>query len=308
MKEQGPNPAASVRQRLLNLSRSQGTPLEELMTRFTISRLLYRLTLAGFQEEFVLKGATLFTIWQEAPHRATRDVDLLGRGAPSIERLVEIFRKVATTEPDEPDGLVFDPDSVNGARIREDAEYEGVRIMLRANLTNARLRVQIDVGFGDIVSPGPEAVEVPVLLGFRPARLQAYPKETVIAEKCQAMILLGEANTRMKDFYDVWALASRHAFEGQCLSTALAATFARRRTPLPSEVPRAFTSEFTENPLKQRQWVAFLERAGIPGPWPSLSEVAGLLAHFLMPPLRAANTGEAFEQNWQAGGNWQPGI
>ncbi|MFN3430041.1 MAG: nucleotidyl transferase AbiEii/AbiGii toxin family protein [Candidatus Sericytochromatia bacterium] len=306
MKQRGPNPAASVRQRLLNMSKEQGINLDELMTRFAISRLLYRLAASGFQGDFVLKGATLFTIWQDAPHRPTRDVDLLGQGAPSIERLIEIFRTVVTTEPAEADGLAFDPDSVAGSRIREDAEHEGVRVTLTATLASARIRLQIDIGFGDVVLPGPEPVEVPTFFGFPPAQLLAYPREAVIAEKFQAMVILGEANTRMKDFYDLWTLAKGHQFDGPRLIEAIAGTFNRRRTSLPTTVPLALTPSFAENPLKLTQWRGFLNRAGITPAQPALADLAPLLAAFLMPPVLAAGSGEPFHQTWHPGGPWQP--
>jgi hypothetical protein len=276
------------------------------MTRFAISRLLYRLAAAGFQDDFVLKGATLFTIWQDAPHRPTRDVDLLGRGAPTIARLVEIFRVVAATEPNEPDGLIFDPDSVAGGRIREGEAYEGVRVTLQANLSNARIRLQVDIGFGDIVVPAPESVEVPALLGFSPARLQAYPREAVIAEKFHAMVILGEANTRMKDFYDVWTLAQRHPFDGRRLTTAIAGTFDRRRTALPIAIPTALTATFMENSSKTGQWRGFLKRAGLPQAQPALADLAGVLTDFLMPPTLAMSAGKPFNLVWRPGGPWEP--
>lgn len=305
MKARGPNSAASVRQRLLNLARERGVNLDELMARFAIARLLHRLAIAGHGDEFVLKGATLFTVWQGEPHRATRDVDLLGHGTPSIERLEALFRLVAVAEPAEADGLVFDPASVVGGRIREDQEYEGVRITLMATLTNARIRLQVDVGFGDVVLPAPELVESPALLGFPPTQLRAYPKEAVIAEKLHAIALLGEANTRLKDYFDLWTLARGHAFEGPRVSEAIAATFARRRTPLPAAMPVGLTPVFTENPVKLTQWRGFQTRANVIGPRPELRDVADLLADFLVAPMTAASSGLPFKQTWAPGGPWE---
>lgn len=307
MKQRGPNPAASVRQRLLNLSKEQGINLDELMTRFAIARLLTRLAAAGYQDEFVLKGATLFTIWQEVPHRATRDIDLLGHGAPTIERLVAIFRAIAGAEPAEPDGLIFDSQSVTGGRIREDEDYEGVRVNLQATLAGARIRLQVDIGFGDVVLPAPEPVEVPSLLGFPPVRLRAYPKEAVVAEKFQAMVILGEANTRLKDFFDIWTLAKGHSFDGQRLALAIAGTFERRKTALPTETPLALTKTFTESPLKLTQWRGFLNRVGATSSHPpALADVASLIETFVMPPVRAAATGEPLDRQWYPGGPWKP--
>lgn len=304
MKERGPNQAASVRQRLLNLSKERGANLDEVMTRFAITRLLHRLAAAGCEDQFILKGATLFTVWQGEPHRATRDVDLLGHGAPTVERLVATFRAIAEATPAEPDGLVFDPTSVAGARIREDQAYEGVRITLHARLTNARIRLQIDVGFGDVVLPAPEVVEVPGLLGFQPVRLRAYPKDAVIAEKLHAMVTLGEANSRLKDFYDVWTLARDHHFDGARLAEAIVGTFGRRLTPLPAGTPVALTATFTENPAKVAQWRAFLTRAGVAANAPALHDTAVLLSAFLLPPIAAAAASRPYEGHWSPGGPW----
>jgi predicted nucleotidyltransferase component of viral defense system len=305
VKSQGPNTAASVRQRLLNLSKERGFILDEVMQRFAIARLLHRLEAAGLGEEFVLKGATLFTIWQGEPHRTTRDVDLLGRGSPSIERLVEVFRKVAETATVEPDGLIFDPASVIGARIGEEREHEGVRIKLLALLANARINLQIDVGFGDVVLPAPELVELPALLDFQPTRLRAYPKEAVVAEKLHAMVLLGETNTRLKDFYDLWTLAQGHRFEGARLTEAILGTFTRRRTALPNGTPVALTPLWTQNPVRLVQWRGFLNKATVRIAPPDLPEMAQVLVGFLRPPLNAAATFSEFSQTWLPGGPWR---
>jgi predicted nucleotidyltransferase component of viral defense system len=261
--------------------------------------------ISGHGDQFILKGATLFTVWQGEPHRATRDVDLLGHGAPTIERLVEIFRAIAAADTEEADGLVIDPATVVGARIREDQEYEGVRITLVATLTNARIRLQVDVGFGDVVLPAPEEVEIPAILGFQPARLRAYPKEAVVAEKLQAMVALGEGNSRLKDFYDLWTLARGHHFDGPRLAEAIVGTFARRRTPLPDSMPVALTPMFTENPVKLTQWRGFLARAGVAEEPPALADVAGVLAGFLLPPVAAATASEPFVGRWSPGGPWE---
>ena len=218
--------AASVRGRLLKLSRERREEFHGLLTRYALERLLYRLGLSGHREQFVLKGAMLFPLWKSEPHRPTRDLDLLGKGNPTIAHLEQVFGEVCRVSAGE-DGIQFLPDTVVGVQIREDQVYEGVRIRLVARLAGATIPLQIDIGFGDVVTPAPTEVEYPTILDFPPPRLQAYPRETVIAEKLQAMVTLGIANSRMKDFYDVWVLAQSFAFEGDLLCRAIQATFAR---------------------------------------------------------------------------------
>ncbi len=222
--------AASVRQRLLNLSRDRKEEFQAVLTRYGLERLTYRLARSPHGDEFVLKGAMLFTLWTGEPHRATWDLDLLGRGTIEVARLAKVFREVCEVAVDD-DGLSFDGKGVRGERIREDLEYEGVRIHLGARLGVARIAIQVDIGFGDAVTPRPQKVTYPALLDFPAAELKAYPREPVVAEKFQAMVVLGMGNSRMKDFYDVWALARGFNFDGETLCTSIRATFDRRRTP-----------------------------------------------------------------------------
>ncbi len=244
MSKQKPrNVAASVRQRLTDLARKQGEDLQLVMTHYVIERVLYRLGQSEFRDQFILKGAMLFRLWADVPHRPTRDLDLLCKGANTVERLVKVFETV-TGLAVEDDGLTFDPATVTAGRIKEDQEYEGVRVHCEVKLGQARIDLQIDVGFGDAVTPRAIEVQYPTILAFPAPVLPAYQRETVISEKFQAMVALGIANSRMKDFFDLWILARDFAFDGPRICRAIHATFRRRKTDLPSAPPIALTSEF----------------------------------------------------------------
>jgi len=296
--------AASVRQRLLNLSRERKEDFQAVLTRYGIERLMYRLARSPHGEEFVLKGAMLFTLWTGEAYRATWDLDLLGRGTIDIARLAEVFREVCEVVVDD-DGLAFDAKSVRGERIREDLEYEGVRIHLGARLGVARVSIQVDIGFGDAVTPRPQKVAFPTLLDFPAPELKAYPREPVVAEKFQAMVVLGMGNSRMKDFYDVWSLARAFEFDGGTISRSIRATFERRRTPLPTEDPLALSPSFADDRVKQTQWRAFVRKGRLLTEAPPLPDVIGVLRGFLMPPVNALVEGRAFGMKWPAGGHWR---
>lgn len=242
-KEKPRNLAASVRQRLMNLARAQNEDFQLVLTRYALERLLYRLSQSEHRDVFVLKGAMLFQLWGDQPHRPTRDLDLLGRGDNSIPRFERIFREVCELAVQD-DGLVFNAESVRGDTIKEDQEYEGLRLKLDCHLENARIPIQIDIGFGDVVTPAATEVTYPVLLDFPAPVLPAYSRESVVAEKFQAMVMLGIANSRMKDFYDLWMLARQFKFQGPVLCQAIQATFERRRAPVPADVPVALSAEF----------------------------------------------------------------
>ena len=258
------NIAASVRQRLLNRSREAGEDYNLLLARYGNERLLYRLSVSPHAGRFVLKGALLFAAWTGTPHRPTRDLDLLGRGDPSPGALAGVFRELCDLPVDRDDGLRLDAGGVAAREIREGREYGGVRVTLPATLGNARVPLQVDVGFGDAITPGPVTLTYPTLLADSPPPvLAAYPPETVVAEKLQAMVDLGLANTRMKDFYDAWLLLRDFDLDDAVLAEAVRATFARRGTPLPPEVPTALTAAFADDGAKRRQWDAFVRRAGL---------------------------------------------
>lgn len=255
MPERPRNVGASVRQRLLNLAHARGQPMELLLTRYALERLLHRLSLSPHRERFVLKGAMLLTTWFDEPHRATRDVDLLGFGDPAHETLLGTFREVMAIEAD--DGVVFDLKGLVIEAIREEVEYGGSRLRTTAALAGARIPITVDIGFGDAVEPGVEDIDLPVLLGMPSPHLRAYPPETVIAEKLHAMVILGRANSRMKDYYDVWMLTGAVELDSERLRRAIAATFERRNTAVPSAIPEGLSDAFAEDPGKLRQWEAF---------------------------------------------------
>lgn len=249
------NVGASIRQRLLNLAKARGQPLELLLTRYALERLLHRLSLSPHRERFVLKGALLLTTWFDEPHRATRDLDLLGFGDPSEDALLAVLREVMMIAVD--DGVSFDTAKLKIQPIREDLDYGGSRLSTTALLSGARIPIVVDVGFGDAVEPGAEDIELPVLLDMPSPRLRAYPLETVIAEKLHAMVTLGMANSRMKDFYDVWMLTRAFTLDPNRLRRAVDATFARRDTSLLASVPEGLSDAFAADPGKQAQWQAF---------------------------------------------------
>lgn len=280
------NVGASVRQRLLNLAHARGQPLELLLTRYALERLLHRLSLSPYRERFVLKGALLLTTWFDEPHRATRDLDLLGFGDPSDDALLAVFREVMTIGVD--DGIAFDVAGLQIQPIREDMQYGGSRLRTTAALAGARIPVVVDVGFGDSVEPGVEDIELPVLLDMPSPRLRAYPQETVIAEKLHAMVTLGLANSRMKDYYDVWMLVRTFEIDPARLRRAIEATFSRRGTPLPAALPEGLTDAFAQDDAKQRQWTAFVRNlsSSAPALREIVIELRAMLAMLLDLPMR----------------------
>jgi predicted nucleotidyltransferase component of viral defense system len=250
---------ASVRARLLNIAKEQGADFNQVLVRFALERLLYRLSQSEHADRFLLKGALLFTLWYDMPHRSTRDADLLGFGPNDLDSILQTFRQIASVTVD--DAIVFDPDSVTVEPIRRDARYSGVRIMISSELANARCRTQVDVGFGDAVTPGPVHATYPVLLSDFPApRLRTYPVYTVIAEKLHAIASIGMANTRMKDYLDLWVLLDREKLNRRTLARAIAATFTRRSTVVPVVVPIGLSDEFGSDPSRQALWKGFLAK------------------------------------------------
>jgi predicted nucleotidyltransferase component of viral defense system len=286
MRERGQNVAASVRARLLNLARERGQAMDLLLTRYALERLLHRLSLSAHRERFALKGAILVTAWITPAHRTTRDVDLLGFGDSSPDAVLAVFREICRV--DVPDGVEFDGRGMRVDLIREDTEYGGLRLRTTAALAGARIAVVVDVGFGDAIEPGLEEIELPVLLDMPSPRLRAYPPETVVSEKVQAMTALGRANSRMKDFYDVWMLLNRHELDSNRLARAITATFDRRKTVVPSSLPDALTPDFARDGNKQRQWAAFTRELGVDAP--SLEAVVDDLARRLAPVLAVSVT------------------
>jgi len=298
------NLPASVHQRLLNLSQQRGQEFNRLLTLFAIERLLYRLTQSPFAGRFVLKGALLFMVWDLPNHRPTRDLDLLGFGENSAPTLAHIFQELCD-QPVIADGLRFDAQSIQVSAIREEQEYIGQRIELVAYLGRARLPLQIDVGFGDSLSPTPVHTTYPALLEFPPPTLRVYAKDTVVAEKLHAMVEHDLGNSRMKDFYDLWTLSRLFAFDGAILTQAIAATFGQRHTPIPMDTPTALTAGFADHPFKLTQWQAFLRRNRLDVAGASFAQVIAHLNRFLLPPLQSLATAQLFRLHWQPPAGWQ---
>lgn len=296
------NISASVRDRLLNKARAEKLDYNLLLTRYALERMLYRLSISKQRDQFLLKGALLFDLWFDVPHRPTHDADFLGFGSAEIPHIEEIFRDICRIEVE--DGIAFQPDTVKAAEIRKEANYAGVRVTLLGMLDSARCPVQIDIGFGDAVVPGPDEVHYPVILGEMPEpHLHVYPRYTVVAEKLEALTSLGMLNSRMKDFFDLWILAKHSDFDGQILSRAVAATFERRRTAVPHGVPIGLSDEFINDDQKGKQWQAFLRKNAL-DPMPLATVIADLRG-FLMPLLAAIAAGGSHDYPWRAGAGWQ---
>jgi predicted nucleotidyltransferase component of viral defense system len=294
---------ASVRARLLRLAREQGEDFQLVLIRYANERLLFRLASSMHAEQFVLKGASLFTLWTGKPHRATRDLDLLGFGDPGKTHLRGVFAEVLSLDVAD-DGVRFDLDTLAVGLIREEQEYGGVRVQVIARVTTAQVRLQVDVGFGDAITPEATLVDFPALLDFPAPRLRAYPRETVVAEKLEAIVQLGMANSRMKDFYDLMVLARDFDFDGSVLTRAIRETFKRRQTPLPHTLPVALTAAFSDDPSKRNQWSGFVRKAGV-GDAVSLAEVAAAVAIFAEEPLLAVQKGISLSAVWRAPGPWR---
>lgn len=291
------NIGASVRARLLARSRSANTDFQILLTRYVLERLLYRLSVSEYRDQFILKGALLFVTWVADPFRPTRDLDLLGYGTNSPETLVETFKAICATDvPD--DGVVFDIDALNAAPIREELEYGGVRVLTVAVVDGARIPIQIDIGFGDIITPEPIEIDYPILLDFPPPHIRTYPVETVVAEKFNAMVTLGIANSRLKDFYDLWIISRTFEFNRIQLAAALGRTFERRQTLIPRDVPTGLTETYAEQ--WQGRWNAYLRREHMHAAPGDLRVLLRDLREFLIPVLFSANE----PSRWAPGGPW----
>lgn len=280
--------AASVRARLLTLAKAEGTDFNQVLVRFALERLLYRLSQSEHAERFLLKGALLFTLWYDMPHRATRDADFLGFGASDLPSVERTFREIVSVAAS--DGMVFDPDSVVVEEIRKDAGYAGARVTIRGELSGARCKAQVDIGFGDAVTPGPIDAVYPVMLDDLPApQLRTYPVYTVIAEKLHAIALLGMTNSRLKDYLDLAVLLEREYLEAGTLAAAITATFTRRGMAVPGTWPIGLRDEFANDASRQALWRAFLSKNGLQSA--GLPETVSRLRAAIEPALLRAQTG-----------------
>lgn len=287
--------AASVRQRLRSLARERQEDFDYVLRQYVMQRLLYRLGHSDYAGQFLLKGALLFWVWNEDFHRPTRDIDLLSFGRNDVPYLVEVFRQVVGQ--DESDGLVFDVDFVSGIEIKEDAYYPGVRLTGFAGLAKARVPFQVDIAFDDAVVPEAQEAELPSFLDFPPPQLRIYPVYGVIAEKFQAMVMLGIANSRMKDFYDIRVIASTMGLDGDLLSQAVTATFERRKTAISPDPLYLFSDAFKQEQGKHTQWRAFLNKNGL-NVEPDFGEVVAEVQCLLEPLYQSIAEQRPFTAQW----------
>ncbi len=298
------NLSASVAARLLERAKRTGEDYQALLTAFFCERFLYRLGLSGVRRRFVLKGAMLLRVWSDQPYRATRDLDLLRHGDGTAAAIRADIEAICTTAV-EPDGVEFDPGSIRLEAIRPEDEYVGTRVRLIATCGTVRLTFQVDVGVGDPVWPPPQVHAYPVLLDFPAPKVLAYSPESVIAEKFEAVVVLGDRNSRIKDFFDLHHLAGRFEFDGPTLVDAIRRTFEWRHTPLPTQEPAGFTAEYWTNPARVPQIRAFARRAGFEvGPNPGES-ILGLLRAFLLPILDDLRRGTSTSRKWRPSGPWR---
>ena len=298
------NVAASVHDRLLSRAKAEEKPFQEILQYYAIERFLFRLSRSTYADRFVLKGALMHQLWGGSLSRSTRDIDFMGRFSSSVEQAVEIFRECFAVAVDD-DGLRFEAESIRGEEIRIDAYYHGVGVTFSAYLENAMIRLQVDVGFGDVITPSAMKIIYPSILGLEEPKLLGYTPETTVAEKLHAIVVLDMANSRMKDFYDLWFLATGHEFKGPVLIEAIRSTFSRRRTALPAAIPVGLTPAFSEAPQKQAQWQAYLRKARMKGDHLSLPQTADIIVQFLMPVIESARQGFSFKRRWPPGGPWR---
>lgn len=290
------NVASSIRQRLFNKANESNRPFNEILQYYALERFLYRLSKSEYKEKFVLKGALLFVIWQQPETRSTVDIDLLGKISNNTDTILKVFKEICEIDVAE-DGIRFDSSSVTSEQITVDADYQGVRVWLYGHLGTARVRIQIDIGFSDVITPGPEKFSYPTILPVPAPRLNCYNKETFIAEKLQAMVKLNIINSRMKDFYDIWLLSERFEFDSIMLKDSIRNTFQRRETEI-TENGIAFLDVFCRNDEKIKQWKGFLRKSRVLNVPEDLVKIVQVLKLFLSPIITSIVTGDAFRKTW----------
>ncbi len=298
------NLAASVLARLLELSRRTGEDYQVLLSAFAQERFLYRLGISPSRDRFVLKGATLLRLWAERPYRATRDLDLLRQGPSSVEAVrgeLEVVLRV----PVDPDGLVFETGTIRLEPIRPEEDFAGTRVIMVATCERARIPMQVDIGVGDAVWPAPERRDYPTLLGFPAPSVLAYPPEAVIAEKLEAMIVLGDRNSRIKDYFDLHYLAGHFSFDRVTLVEAIRRTLGRRATPIPEQAPFGLTEDYWRNPSRAPQLRAFARRAHLSVGSSPENDLLEVIRPLLLPVLEDLRTGRGVTGTWPPGGPWQ---
>jgi len=304
MKKDIKNIEASVKARLQNKAKKTSRPFSEVLQYYGMERFLYRVSQSKYADKFILKGALMFTVWHVPERRTTLDIDFLAQydnQVANIEKMIKDVCKIDVVS----DGLVFDSKNVKGQRIKEDADYEGVRVKFVGLLERSRIPMQVDIGFGDSIYPKPKLIEYPVILDFPKPRLKGYPAESIVSEKFEAMVKLGLLNSRMKDFYDIWLMMRQFDFDGLRLVEALKRTFKHRKTSLPQDSPLFAEEIYDEKSDRQILWKAFLKKGDVKHVPEKLNTTAGEIEKFLVKPLISINKNEEFSAKWKAPGPWK---
>lgn len=304
MKKDIKNLRSSVRARLQNKAKETNRPFSEILQYYGMERFLYRFSRSEYADKFILKGALMFTVWQIPERRTTLDIDFLANYDNQITTIEKVIKDVCKV-PVTPDGLVFDTETVKGQKIKEEMEYEGVRVKFIGLLERSRIPMQIDVGFGDVIYPRADVIDYPIILDFPKPHLKGYPVESVVSEKFEAMVKLGLLNSRMKDFYDVWLMMRQFNFNGLHLAEALKKTFKRRKTPLPKDKPLFAEEIYDEKSDRQTLWKAFLKKGDIKHAPEKLSATAREIEEFLIKPLDAIKNDYKFNKVWKVPGPWK---
>jgi len=303
MKKEVKNIEASIKARLKNKAKETNRPFAEILQYYGMERFLYRFSKSKYADKFVLKGALLFAVWQIPDRRTTLDIDFLARFDNEVATIEKVMKDVCDTSVDL-DGLNFDPQTVIGMKIKEDADYEGVRVKFTGFLDRAEIPMQIDVGFGDIVYPKTRVIDYPAILDFPKPRLNGYPQESVISEKFEAMIKLGLLNSRMKDFYDIWLMTRQFEFKGANIASAIKKTFNNRKTEIPNKKPLFADEIYDEKSDRQTLWSAFLKKGDIQNAPETLSTTAKEIERFLIEPIMALNDNVTFDKTWKQPKGW----
>lgn len=304
MKKEVKNIEASIKARLKNKAQETNRPFAEVMQYYGMERFLYRFSKSKYADKFILKGALLFAVWQMSERRATLDIDFLARFDNEVLGIEKVMKGVCDTSVD-PDGLIFNPQTVKGMKIKEDADYEGVRVKFTGFLDRAEIPMQIDVGFGDIVYPKTKVIDYPVILDFPKPHLNGYPQESVISEKFEAMIKLGLLNSRMKDFYDIWLMTRQFEFKGVNIASAIKKTFNNRKTDIPNKKPLFADEIYDEKSDRQTLWTAFLKKGDIQHAPETLSATAKEIERFLVEPIMALNGNTTLDKIWTSPKGWE---
>jgi len=294
------NISASVKNRLLDCSRTDKRPFNEILQYFSMERFLYRLSCSTHADRFILKGALMLRAWDASVARPTMDIDLLGRTSNEVQNITTQFQEIMSVNV-EPDGITFKSDTINIEKITEDANYEGVRVRFKGKLDTAIVSMQVDIGFGDTIYPGPQKAFIPAILDFPAPEILCYSRESTISEKFEAMVKFGILNSRMKDFYDIWFLSRQYSFDGPKLAEAIRRTFEHRKTELTLKID-AFEKHFIHE--KQIQWRAFcrkLQQEHIPA---SFSDIVDNIKDFLIPVVASIHEGTSIPAHWKAAGPW----